>query len=100
MKAIKSIPNADPHSLAGCLDAAQSDANRFFGDGPVRIWRPAFDWRPWIAGGALAAAATLALLWSWPSAEPPPERMPVVSAGDRHAVLAQAPAAQQAAVLT
>ena len=97
MTTMKKTSNAAPHSLAACLDAAQSDADRFFGDGPVRIWRPAFDWRPWVAGAALAAVATLGLLWwSWSTSEPAPERV-AVAAGDRLAAVALAPAAPPAA---
>ena len=59
-----------PDSLAACLGAAQSEAERFFGHGPARSWNAAFDWRPWVAGAALAAVAGLALLWTWGSESP------------------------------
>jgi len=91
------IPNAGPQSLAACLGAAQSDAERFFGDGPVRLWQPRFQWRPWAAGAALVAVvAVLALLWPW-ATRLPPEAAPV--AADPVGTLALAPAAALAATV-
>ena len=46
--------------VADSLAAANADAQRFFGDGPVREWHPPASRRWWPTGGLLAAAAALA----------------------------------------
>ena len=46
------IPPRPSPSLAACLGAAQSEAERLYGQGPVPRWQPAFDRRPWIAAAA------------------------------------------------
>jgi hypothetical protein len=96
MTTMKRIPEATPHSLAAYLGAAQSDADRFFGDGQVRIWRPAFDWRPWAAGAVLVTAAAVALLWLWRTTGPLPEHAPAAAA-DHLATVAMAPPVPQVA---
>lgn len=87
------------NSLAECLGAAQADAERFHGHGPVEAWRPAMAWKPWAGGaaGLLVAAVVGSWLWQW-GVEPvaPPQRVAAAPAAPR---VAQAAAAQPAAVV-
>lgn len=64
-----SAPCAAP-ALAACLGAAQREAERLYGHGPVRSWQPGFDRRPWIAAAVVAAATVAAAVWWWGSAAP------------------------------
>ena len=66
------IPPRPSPSLAACLGAAQSEAERLYGQGPVPRWQPAFDRRPWIAAGVvLAMAVASTAVWLWDGAAPP-----------------------------
>jgi len=58
-----------PNSPAAHLAAAQADAERLFGDGPVPLWTPSSRWRTWAAGGA-AALLVAAGAWWWPTDAP------------------------------
>jgi hypothetical protein len=66
------IPPRASQSLAACLGAAQSEAERLYGRGPVPRWQPTVDRRPWIAAGVVAAAAAATTaVWLWGGAVPP-----------------------------
>jgi hypothetical protein len=54
------LPERD--SPADCLAPAQAEAERMFGQGPARRWRPSPRWRKW---GAWAAAGALVAGGGW-----------------------------------
>ena len=81
-------PQRAPESLAACLGAAQREAERLHGDGPVRPWQPALDWRPWALAAALATVAAGALLW--PRGREPPAEPPSAAAADPRVAMAPA----------
>ena len=76
--------------LARCLTAAQTAAERFYGDGPVPHWLPARAWKSWLGVAALVAAAISTLAWVWRTSEPP--RMVVVAGAGSAAAPIAAPA--------
>jgi hypothetical protein len=78
--------------LARCLSAAQADAERFYGDGPVPRWQPARAWTSWLAVAVLVAAAASTLAWLWRASEPP--RVAVVASAGAAAAPIAVPAVE------
>ncbi len=93
-----------PAALADCLIAAQADAERLYGDGPVPVWRPVPAPRRWMAAAAVfVACAAAAVLWPSGQLEltqvaSPPELQPAAAAAA--AAAAPAPAANAEAFVT
>jgi hypothetical protein len=82
-KATKAVPPI----LDDCLSAAESHAERFFGEGSVPHWRPSFHLAPWAAGAfAAIAVVALTLAWTWnPVAAPGGAEAVVVASGAQQA---------------
>jgi hypothetical protein len=72
MTSMKNPSRSATPSLAACLGAAQCEAERLYGPGPMRSWQPRVDRRPWFAAAAaVAAAAAATALWLWDGAAAP-----------------------------
>lgn len=69
---------------AAHLAAAQSDAQRFVGEGPLVLWRPSSSWRRAGTAGAVGLMLAAAAWWWWPADAP-------VDAPAAHAVTASVP---------
>ncbi len=63
---------ADP--VVAHLAAAQAEAERLLGNGPVTLWRPSSRWRMRAATAAIGAAMLIGGAWWW-HAEAPPQRV-------------------------
>lgn len=59
--------NARPAGPAAHLAAAQADAQRFVGEGPVVLWRPSSTRRRAVAAVAVALLLAAAAWWWWPA---------------------------------
>lgn len=55
---------------AAHLAAAQSDAQRFVGEGPLVLWRPSSSWRRARTAGAVGLMLAAAAWWWWPADAP------------------------------
>lgn len=77
---MKSASQSVLASPADCLAAAQADAQRMFGDGPVPMWRPATRWGRWVAGAAVGAVLG-GVLWGWAAHVPAPAGAGTVAVG-------------------